>query len=80
MVAMVGLAETAPNNVTCGFLQDPSESSISSSFDGKALFVQEGSATFVDSTFYFDIQENCGDVKVEVKVETNEHSTGTGNE
>jgi hypothetical protein len=69
MVVMVGLDEIAPN-VTCGF---------SSSLDGKNLFVQEGSASLVDTAFYFDIQENCGDVKVEVIVETNEY-IGTDNE
>jgi hypothetical protein len=74
MVVKVGLDEGAPD-VTCGFLTDPSESSISSSADGKTLHIQEGSASFVDTAFYFDIQENCpGDVKVEVKVKTNEFS------
>jgi hypothetical protein len=79
MVVMVGLDEGTPD-VTCGFLPDLSESSISSSADGKTLHIQEGSASFVDTAFYFDIQENCpGDVKVEVKVKTNEY-TGTENE
>jgi hypothetical protein len=72
MTVMVGLDDRGPG-VTCGFLPDPSISSISSSADGKTLFIQEASADFVDTTFYFDIEENCpGDVEVEVKVETNE--------
>jgi hypothetical protein len=79
MVVKVGLDEETPD-VTCGFLPDPSETSISSSADGKTLHILEGSASFVDTAFYFDIQENCpGDVKVEVKVKTNEY-TGTENE
>jgi hypothetical protein len=79
MIVMVGLDESAPD-VTCGFLPDPSDGSISSSADGKTLFIEEGSASFVDTAFYFDIQENCpGDVKVEVNVKTNEH-TGADNE
>jgi hypothetical protein len=72
MGVMVGLDEVAPT-VTCGFLPDPSETSLSSSIDGKTLHIQEGSSSFVDTAFYFDIQENCpSDVKVEVKVKTNE--------
>jgi hypothetical protein len=73
MTVMVGLDETGPI-VTCGFSQDASKS-----VDGETLFIEEDSANFVDTAFYFDIEENCpGDVKVEVIVKTNEY-TGKDN-
>lgn len=77
MVVMVGLDEIAPD-LACGFLPDQLETSISASADGKTLFIQEGSASFVDTGFYFDIQENCEDVQVQLIDVTNEQ-TGPDN-